>query len=53
MKRTRAENEALIRAAEEEIKNEPKYTKRWVFLAATINRARKEIGKKELKKYTW
>lgn len=53
MKRTRAENEALIKAAEKEIANEPIYSKRWVFLATTINRARKEIGKKELKKYTW
>lgn len=53
MKRSRAENEALIKAAEEAIKDEPKYTKRWVFLASVINGTRKEIGKPELKKYTW
>ncbi len=42
-----------IREMEETIKEENKYSKRWVFLAATINRYRKLAGLKEDARYTW
>lgn len=40
-----------IAELQKEIKNEERFSKRWTFLAATINRYSKEIGKKA--PYTW
>ncbi len=51
MKNTSAEIKAKIRKLETEIIKEERYSKRWVFLAATINRYNKELGKPA--KYTW
>lgn len=42
-----------IAEMQQEIKKEEKYSKRWCFLAATINSYRKETGKPKLKEYTW
>lgn len=51
MKRGIKETKAEIRKLEKEISKEPTFSKRWVFLASTINRYNKEIGKPA--KYTW
>ena len=53
MNMSRAEIEKHIKEMERDIKNEPKYSQRWIFLAVTINHYRDKIGKPELKKYTW
>ena len=51
MKSRSAETKARIRKLEAEISKEEVFSKRWVFLAATINRYNKELGKPA--KYTW
>lgn len=51
MSTSRKEAEARIKELEKEISKEPRFSKRWVFLATTINRYSKQIGKPA--KYTW
>lgn len=40
-----------IKQLRKEIKTVPEYSKRWVFLAATINRYNKQLGKGPV--YKW
>lgn len=51
MKNNREEIKKTIARLEKEIKQEQRFSKRWTFLAATINRYNKELGKPA--KYTW
>lgn len=51
MRMSREEIKKQIAELQKEIKNEERFSKRWTFLAATINRYSKEIGKKA--PYTW
>lgn len=50
-KANRKEIEKRIAKLNKEIAQEPKFTKRWTFLAATINSYNKEIGRPA--PYTW
>lgn len=50
-KMSKKETEARIRKLEKEISAEPRFSKRWIFLAAAINSYSKQIGKPA--KYTW
>lgn len=54
MKKKRDYTEELkkrIAECEKEIAKEPKFSKRWCFLASTINRYNKELGNPA--PYTW
>lgn len=51
MRMSREEIKKQIAKLQKEIKKEQEFTKRWIFLAATINRYSKEIGREA--PYRW